>query len=1066
MRQLTIFEDPSESSFKNFTIYRSSAGSGKTFTLVKEYLKIVLRNPLDYQHILAITFTNKATEEMKFRILKDLREMAAGKPSDMRAVIEKEFAHFPQKLNITDRASKALNNILHNYSRFAISTIDHFFSQLVRALARELRLNLNYEIDVDDETAMRESLQKLYEKLHENPELRDWVKDFAFNRIDQDKGWQLDYNLVEFGMELFKEKFHQGFSKIDPQLVNLKSLRELEQQLQNTMVNYRNQQKEKAREALALIKRHGLTVDDFKFRGSGAAGVFQHILRGRLGLNKRFLDVACGHDDWYTQKSLKIQEIKAAAMDGLDLLAAEIFQFHQKHYAEYVTASQLQRHIYSYGLLDALNEQLKAYRQENNLMLLSHNSFLLKEVIDNREAPFLFEKLGSYYHHVLIDEFQDTSGYQWDNLKPLVAHALDNQNHVLLVGDAKQSIYRWRGGDLNLLLNKAQGDLSNYRQQLQQETLQTNRRSARSVVEFNNTFFRLASTALLGTEGLPEDPKMLADVYREVKQEQHEKRQGGVQVRFFERDDNNWWEQSSQAILDLVQEHRASGGRYKDFLVLLSKNEEVTQISEWLSAHQIPAISDQALRLSGNWAVRLVISAMYLLMDNDDPLARAEMAYLYQKGINNQALDYNGLFQEALRCPTGLLESYLPPELCRQWSLIQHMSMFEWVAEVIPLLMPKEGPNPFLERFMEICLEQAKKGLHSAYDFLDWWEKNKNSQMVISPSHQDALRIMTIHKAKGLEAPIVVVPRADFELKPRKDTIFWTDRLPPQYDRFKLLPLSFSSDLLQSHFAEAFRRELMEGLIEGLNVAYVAFTRARDRLHVFTVKSSKPPGPEDLGSLYKLLWHVCTDPAWGASWDLQKSMFTMGDLRAAIGSEESKAKPSLELKELKLSPYRSKVQIRSEAHKFFLLLDHQKTQKLKEGIKLHAVLEQMKNVQSLPLVMDRLQTQGILQTEDRPGLENKIKILFEQPLFKSWFDPSWEVLTEREIISGGQRYLPDRVIIKKEQAVVIDYKREKLDPKHRQQVSGYARLLQQMGYSEIKKYLVYVDDLKIITVDE
>ena len=255
MNQLYLFEEPQAHTLKNFTIYRSSAGSGKTFTLVKEYLKIVLRNPKDYQHILAITFTNKATEEMKERILKALMDMAAGKDTDMQRVIEEEVKHFPQKLNIQDRAQKALSNILHDYSRFSVSTIDHFFSQLVRALARELKLSLNYEIDVDDDTAMEESIELLYESLTSNQELRNWTKDFAFSRIEDDKGWQLDYTLLDFGKELFKEKFHQGFSKISSEDVNIESLRDLEKLLQNTQYQYSTYQKQLARKALDLISR-------------------------------------------------------------------------------------------------------------------------------------------------------------------------------------------------------------------------------------------------------------------------------------------------------------------------------------------------------------------------------------------------------------------------------------------------------------------------------------------------------------------------------------------------------------------------------------------------------------------------------------------------------------------------------------------------------------------------------------------------------------------------------------------------------------------------------------------
>jgi ATP-dependent exoDNAse (exonuclease V) beta subunit len=1065
MNQLHLFEDPEASSLKNFTIYRSSAGSGKTFTLVKEYLLIVLRNPQDYQHILAITFTNKATEEMKTRILQYLMDMAAGKDTPMKKVIEEEVKDYPQALNIQDRAKKALTNILHNYSRFSISTIDHFFSQLVRSLARELKLSLNYEIDVDDDTAMVESLHLLYENLTHNTELRNWTRDFAFSRIEDDKGWQLDYTLIDFGKELFKEKFHEGFSKINKEDVNIQSLRALEEQLKNTQRQYRSHQKKLARQALELIRQHGLTMEDFKRKRSGPVNTFHKILKNDLALNPTFQKTARGEDDWYTGGSLKQKEVKGVVEAGLGQLAREIYEYHLAHYHEYVTSRQLQRHIYSYGLLEAISEQLKVYRQSNNLMLLSHNSFLLRDVISDREAPFLFEKLGNYYHHVLIDEFQDTSTYQWENIKPLITNALDQRNHVLLVGDVKQSIYRWRGGDLNLLLNKAMEDLSLYRDQLQEKTLQHNRRSAETIVTFNNQFFKLASQSLLLTKGLPEDPRMLIEVYREVEQQFESKVQGGVSIKFLDRNDGQWTHDAMDDIIGLIRDHLAQQGRCSDFLILCNRNVEVAQMSQHLSLLGIPVDSEQALNLAGYWAVRLVISAMYLLLDARDQLARAEMAYLYQKGRKHSSVDFNQLFLESCQLNSGLLEEYLPASLVSQWPDLLHLNIYEWVSQVIPLLVDSTEADPFLTRFLDISLEQNAKGNTTARDFLDWWEGNKHDQMVIFPSHQDAVRIMTIHKAKGLEAPIVILPRADFELKPRKDSLFWTDQLSEPYTKYKLLPLSYTSDLLESHFADAYQKELIEGLTEGLNTIYVAFTRARQRLYVYSVKpSSGKVADDDLSLLYKLLWQVCNHPDWGSNWNPQTNTFIMGDITEPIVNLDSGTLPSIPIDRLRIQPYENKVGVQSGSHRMFTLLDNYKAANIREGLQLHTTLERLRDKEDLKMVLDQMQAEGLLKEKDKPQIKVRVNALFSQPVFSSFFDKHWEVFSEREIASEGKWYKPDRVIIKDNQAIVVDYKREKEDPKHHQQVSHYARLLEKMGYQRIKKFLVYVSDSKIVEV--
>jgi ATP-dependent exoDNAse (exonuclease V) beta subunit len=1063
MRQLRLFEDPEASSLKNFTIYRSSAGSGKTFTLVKEYLKIVLRNPQDYQHILAITFTNKATEEMKNRVLVYLMEMAAGKHTDMKMAIEDDVRHYPQKLNIQDRAQKALTNILHNYSRFAISTIDHFFSQLVRALARELKLSLNYEIDVDDQTAMEESLQTLYEGLGHNEELRSWIRDFAFSRIEHDKGWQLDYTLIEFGKELFKEKFHQGFSKIEKEEVNIESLRRLESLLQTTERAYTTRMKELASEAKRLIRHHGLSKEDFKGKSTGVAHTFDKILFNRFDLTDTFKQVASGASSWYTANSPKKRQIDEVVEAGLGDVAMELLQHQKSYYQAYVTAKQLQKHLYSYGLLDAISEQLKAYRQSNNLMLLSHNSFLLREVISDQEAPFLFEKLGSYYKHILIDEFQDTSTYQWENLRPLITNSLDHRNHVLLVGDVKQSIYRWRGGDLNLLLHKAVRDLALYRDQLQEKTLLTNRRSAREVVEFNNHFFKIASELLLFTKNLPEDSKMLSLVYQEVEQEYVLDMKGGVCIRFFEKNQNSWRQQALEAATKVIQDHAASGGKLGQCLVLCDRNVEVAEISEYLSLQGIPVDSDQALKLSNYWAVRLLISSMYLLIDQGDVLARTEMAFLYQRGNLKHDPDYHELFTESCQTASCLLENYLPVELVEKWDQLSTQNIYEWVSQLIPMLVESHSADPFIGRFLELCMEQNQKGNTTAKDFLDWWESNKEDQMVIFPSHQDAVRVMTIHKAKGLEAPIVLLPWADFDIKPYKDTLFWTDKLPASYAAYKLLPLSFTSDLMDSQFAISYQQELLEGLTEGLNTVYVAFTSARQRLHVFSRKPSTV-NLDDLGNLYKLLWQICNRDEWREAWDISSYTLRLGDLNGVMPQKKDQSIPSVPIDKLRINPYHQKVNIRSGSQRMFTLLDNYHANTIREGIQLHMALERMRSAEDLSKVLDQLHIEGVISEKDQANIKAKINALFNHSVFPLFFEPGWEIFTEREIAHEGIWFKPDRVMVKGDEALVVDYKREKEDAQHHRQLNRYAELLAKMGYREIRKYLVYVADLNIVEV--
>ncbi|MGI9542507.1 MAG: UvrD-helicase domain-containing protein, partial [Cyclobacteriaceae bacterium] len=602
--QFSLFEDPIEpETSKDLMVYRSSAGSGKTFALVKEYLKIVLRDPLAYKHILAITFTNKATDEMKQRIIDELTDLSQGNATDIQREISKDFNHYKPPVPIQLRATKALRNILHDYSRFEVSTIDHFFSQLVRLLARELKLNFNYEIDVDVDQTIQEALDRLYLGLHQNPQWRQWMEEYAYSQLDDDKGWQLDQKIMQLGKELFKERFHQSFSQIKKEEVNLETIKVLIDQLKETQAAFVSTLKSYAAKALELIQQHGLLVRDFKGGSRSVANTFNKIvLKGDMELTKTFVKVALGEDDWFAKTSLKKEEIKAVAKGGLDRISRELYQYHEKFYSNYVTASELLRNIYAYGLLEALYEKWQEYQKEENLILISQNSFLLKSVIEDKDAPFLYEKIGSRFHHLLIDEFQDTSVYQWENLKPLVTHTLDEEyQKVLLVGDIKQSIYRWRGGDKNLLLHKVQQDLNLYAAKWKEEGLNDNWRSLKNVVGFNNMFFQTAIKVLQLTKELPSGQPTLEQVYREVVQNAKGGEGGFVEVQFFEggeAEETYWEAQALERTRSIIHNSLENGAKYQDILILVEKNEHANQISSQLTTLNIPVISDQALKLS------------------------------------------------------------------------------------------------------------------------------------------------------------------------------------------------------------------------------------------------------------------------------------------------------------------------------------------------------------------------------------------------------------------------------------------------------------------------------------
>ena len=476
------------------TIYKSSAGSGKTFTLVKEYLKLVLKRPKDFQHTLAITFTNKATEEMKSRVLSSLQEIANGEHTVMFKVLISELDGELNEGIIKYRANEAYELIIHNYSRFEICTIDSFFSRVVRSFSKELDIPLSYELEMNTALALEEAVNQLFRSLSENKALRIWLEQYTFSEIENDKSWDVEKNITDLGRNLFKEEFQEGFSQVD---ITLKRLAELVAELKQVIERYKKSMKAAATLAISAIEGAGLTPEDFSGKSRGPANTFYKIRdKEDFDLTNTFVLTAKGEKSWYAQKAEKADLIEQTLQGTLGDAIDQLMLCVKKHERDYRTASALFRNIYSFGLLETLNSNLKTYRDEQNIMLISDNNALIREIIREDDAPFIFEKIGSFFKHILIDEFQDTSNFQWNNLLPLILNSLSLGNQVLIVGDVKQSIYRFRGGNMRLLLNQIDRDLAIYKEVTSYENLEENYRSLKGIVEFNNAFFDLLPKAL------------------------------------------------------------------------------------------------------------------------------------------------------------------------------------------------------------------------------------------------------------------------------------------------------------------------------------------------------------------------------------------------------------------------------------------------------------------------------------------------------------------------------------------------------------------------------------------
>ncbi len=1081
------------------TIYKSSAGSGKTFTLVKEFLKIVLKDPNEYKHVLAITFTNKATEEMKTRIVDELNVLAHGTNSDMRQSIEADFQENNLEVNIAENAKMVLNRILHNYARFEVSTIDSFFSQVIRSFARELNLPLQYSIDMDSDKALDHAIEQLYNSLHHKEEVTDWLNHFTKQNIKNNKGWNIDRSIQDMGKQLFKENFH-AFKKDS---LSLEELKGYTTSFQQEKVAFEDQMLEYVEQVQAILKKAALVPKDFK---RGAYSYFKNMEENqKYEPPKTFLDIVTGETTWYAKNSSKIQHFEDAIELGLNEIAQKIFGFYENNHQRYYSNKSVLETIYSYGILNALNQELKVYRDEQNLLLISDTNALIKEAIAQQDAPLILEKVGSWYKHILIDEFQDTSNFQWHNLLPLLINSLSDDHQVLIVGDVKQSIYRWRGGNMKLLLEQVQKDLGQYPAKV--EVLGNNFRSKANIVNFNNAFFENAVRGLATAKEEVPNAHFLEAAY-EAHQQVPQKEDGGyIDIQFLEKADKKNPPEippHEEAVIHLIQQALKDGYAYEDIFVLVNRNEESVLLAKVLANTQIPFITSQSLLLKNAPVIQLLISFLQYFNNSFDPLIRTKLLYKYCrfKGIEIKDLDeiftdyqnmpqleekekkqetnpediFEGLPEnfdyltseevEVIEEQTQLLfDKIMPAPLTKNLHEICRKPLVEIVEELIVILELNNGINNYIQRFQDIGLEVLTKGISNVSDFLEYWDEKKKALSILSSKGTNAIRIMTIHKAKGLEAPIVILPFATYKFYNTIPNIIWVNvQHLERYQDFKILPLKYKSDLEHTDFQEAYEQEKSEIVLDTLNKAYVAFTRPKERLYVVCdMPKKKDP---NVKTLHNLLYLILNQPnfPFHTYFSKEDMRFTYGEpTPKVIKKEEQQAEEKALIQENILETYfsesyKGKLNIRAENANYFEILDDVKSQNISAGIKAHTVLEKWDHKSDLQQVVEQLILDRVLQEMDKEPILEKIHNLLRREKFQNWFEKKWDVRErERAILHKGQYYRPDCVMYNDEATIIVDYKKEKRNPSHQKQIMVYAKILHQMGSENIRAYLVYVE---------
>jgi len=916
-----------------FRIYSASAGSGKTYQLTKEYLKLALGYPQpadptgervykpDYfKSILAITFTNDAAGEMKERIVGALRRFTQATDDKADALLVEVAAELAQEKQLPPhlrtpaewqrevrlRATATFRLVLYHYADFAVSTIDSFVQRIVTAFTRELGLPATFEVELDTDSVLRSAVAALIDKVNRDPQsklLSQTLADYALGQAEQGRNWnKLPDELLDFGRALFNESVHEAVAQLGQK--TMADFRALDQEIRTRLAATEQQFKAVAEAAQAALEAAGVVAGDL---ARGASGIFGHVTKWekRLepdGTPNSYVLTTVAEDKWYSTAANN-----AAGRARVDAVIPALQQafLDFEHLREtvlpgHVLLGALQPFLFHASLLSELNKLVEEISRERNVVLISEFNRRIAAIVLNEPVPFIYERLGEKYRHLLIDEFQDTSVLQWNNLLPLVENAVGNGGLSLAVGDAKQAIYRWRGGELEQILRLYQNDTSaliarardadmqrllteryyTLQQNLEPHSLAINYRSEPAIIKFNNNFFsyvRERSGEHDVVQGIFE-PGFRQEVpgrKGELFDGEFDDLPGHVEL-LFTKDDaparryapaaGQYSEEplpgyAAEAVLDysestcylalqLVEQALADGYHLRDVAVLCRTRWQSRLLAKFLKERGFPIISADSLALQFAEVVNLLVAVMRVLHQSHDTLARAEALLLLDKVVRRLAPTpgrARHIAQIANDVKSG--EPFFEELRSLGFDVAEdktgNLGLYELTEKLIGIfgLLGANAESDYLFRFLDLTLEFSLKYGNNLGNFLTHWNERKGSLSINAPGGADAITITTVHKAKGLAYGIVIVPFADWGLVPRTDTLLWgrlgaADKPLPELPDVAVVRLN--KTLTHTPLAEQDADEREKTLLDGLNTLYVAFTRPRHRLYILSKAPAEP----------------------------------------------------------------------------------------------------------------------------------------------------------------------------------------------------------------------------------
>ena len=1010
---------------------------------------------------------------MKDRILAYLDEFATGKGSDLASELKSELGL--DDLTFQQYAQEAQAAVLHDYSHFSISTIDAFFQKVIRSFTREAGLTGDYRLEIDQDPVLEEVIDSLIDELGNNTALTEWVVDFARENLENEKAWDVRSSLLEFSREIFKEEFKAVEDEVAKHTAEPDFFRNLKKALSQRRSKFLAEINQSARQALAVIFSQEWTVSDLSYgRNSGLPGFLQMCASTKWVTDLkepgvRVLAFSESAASWVNKKSPFAAAIQKTAEETLIPLLQRILRLYSDELTEALSAEVALQNLYVFGLVSDISRKLKEYKNENNLMLLADAPKFLNGVIQDSDTPFIYEKVGSFYKNYLIDEFQDTSGQQWKNFLPLLLNSLDQGYESLVVGDVKQAIYRWRGGDLNLLQNEVEKDIGQPRIAI--KNLDSNYRSARNIVDTNNAIFKAASA----TVSLETGATISADAYVDVSQKVFRTDEGFVQFQFFEeeKDAPKWKDLALEQIPLWLEKLQDAGVAMKDIAFLVRRNQEGQEVISYLLDYQqsekakpgysYEVVSSESLRINTASSVNLLEGAMKYLLNPDDSIARSQLAFEFAR-----MFDPNRPMSEVFAVTNRtIFESYFPPTFTREKATLKKLPLFELTETLIRIfrLGEQTGELPFLQAFQNLVLEFFTRERNDLGAFLEWWDTNKTKKSIPVSGQVDAAQVVTIHKSKGLQFRYVIIPFLAWNTDHdgNNSPQLWVKSDAPLFKDAGYIPVKYSSTLEKTCFAEAYQQEKTRAYLDNLNLLYVALTRPEAGLIAFGPDPEKGSGKKGITGL--LMKAIALSPELSSGYDSNTKIFHAGELRHEEQKEDFAPGNIVALKSYVVSDWREKLVIRQQGKDYFADGDRVKRERINYGIHIHSVLSRIRTADEIKSVLNELVFSGVIASGDLTPLEEQLGKLMDNKKIRSWFSSDWDVRTEVPILlPGGSESRIDRLMINNRKAVIVDFKTGEATRNDQKQVLEYMEILRQMNLIEIEGYLLYTRTGEVVSV--